>query len=46
MGSDGGEVGTTVGGKGETTVESQRDNMSEWLLKRYTMGRIDVFFAG
>ena len=25
MGSDGGGVGTTVGGKGETTVESQRE---------------------
>ena len=25
---------------------AEGDNMSEWLLKRYTMGRIDVFFAG
>ena len=50
MGSDGGEVGTTVGGKGETTVKSQRETICPsvflQLLKRYTMGRIDVFFAG
>ena len=33
MGSDGGEVGTTVGGKGEeTTVKSQGDNMSAYLI--------------
>ena len=49
MGSDGGGVGTTVGGKGETTAESQREKTCPsgiflQLLKRYRMGGIGVFY--